>query len=141
MYINKCFRKIKMEANRTLKGLATVRSLFWALFFIFFPLKVFNSFKQQLVYLNTSILNFIWEYFLYKKKKLWTYSASEACLSCTVGKNEKKTSPYYFNANYRTEMRLVPNIMDYILLQFDALKFLLGAPLHGGSLPNFFFSM
>ena len=29
----------------------------------------------------------------------------------------------YFNTNYRTERKLVPIIMDYCLLQFDALKF------------------
>ena len=64
---------------------------------------------------------------------------------CTVRqkkKKKKRKTPIYFNANYRTEMELVPIIMDYCLLQFDALKFFLGVRLHGGSLPNFnFFSM
>ena len=41
--------------------------------------------------------------------------------------------------NYRTEMKLVPIIIDYCLLQFDALKFFLGVRLHGGSLSNFNF--
>ena len=41
----------------------------------------------------------------------------------TVGK--KKIS-IYFNINNRTEMKLVPFIMDYYPLQFDALKFFLG---------------
>ena len=41
----------------------------------------------------------------------------------------------YFNTMYRTEMKLVPIIMDYCL-QFDALKFFLGVRLHGGSQPN-----
>ena len=37
-------------------------------------------------------------------------------------------------------MKLVPIIMDYCLLQFDALKFLFGVRPHGGgSLPNFNF--
>ena len=38
-------------------------------------------------------------------------------------------------------MKLVPVNMDYSLLQFDALKFVLGIRLHGGSLPssNFFY--
>ena len=36
-------------------------------------------------------------------------------------------------------MKLVPFIMDYCLLQFDALKFFLGVHLRGGSLPNFNF--
>ena len=36
-------------------------------------------------------------------------------------------------------MKLVPIIMDCCLLQFDALKFFLGARLHRGSQPNFNF--
>ena len=46
---------------------------------------------------------------------------------CNVGQEKKKGyTPIYFNTNYRTEMKLVPIIMDYYcLLQFDALKFLL----------------
>ena len=61
-------------------------------------------------------------------------------IKCTLG--QKKTRyPIYFNANYRTEMKLVSIIMDYCLLQFDALYFFLGVHLHRGSLPNFIFSM
>ena len=56
--------------------------------------------------------------------------------TCTVGQKKKKkkprNTPIYFNANYRTEIKLVPIIMDYCLLQFDALKFFLGVGLHGG---------
>ena len=52
---------------------------------------------------------------------------------------KKQNTPIYFNANYRTEMKLVPIIMDYCLLQFDVLKFSLGIHLHGGSQPNFNF--
>ena len=49
---------------------------------------------------------------------------------CTVGqeKKKKRNTPIYFNTNYRTEMKLVPIIMDYCLLQF-----FLGVRLHGGS--------
>ena len=47
----------------------------------------------------------------------------------TVGQ-EKKNTFMYFNANYRTEMKLVPITMDYCLLQFDALKFFLVVSLH-----------
>ena len=36
-------------------------------------------------------------------------------------------------------MKLVPIIMDYCQLQFDALQFLLGVRLHGGSQTNFNF--
>ena len=64
---------------------------------------------------------------------------------CTVGQTNKQTkkknTPIYFNTNYRTEMKLVPIIMDHCLLQSDALKFFLGGPrLHGKSQPvyNFF---
>ena len=45
---------------------------------------------------------------------------------------KKETTPIYFNTNYRTEMKLIPIIMIYYLLQFDALKFFLGVHLHGG---------
>ena len=47
-----------------------------------------------------------------------------------VKKKKKKTT--YFNTNYSAEMKLVPIIMDFCLLQFDVLKFFLGARLHGG---------
>ena len=40
---------------------------------------------------------------------------------------------------YRTEMKLEPLIINYCLLQFNALKFSLGVRLSGGSLPNFKF--
>ena len=36
-------------------------------------------------------------------------------------------------------MKLVPMIMDYCLLQFDAVKFFFRVRLHGGSLPKFKF--
>ena len=36
-------------------------------------------------------------------------------------------------------MKLVQMIMDYCLLQFDALKYFLGVHLHGRSLPDFNF--
>ena len=45
---------------------------------------------------------------------------------------KKKKNLIYFNTNYRTEMKLVPVIMDYYLLQFDVLNFFLGVCLHGG---------
>ena len=51
----------------------------------------------------------------------------------------KKKITCYFNTNYHTERTLVPIIMVYCLLQFDALKFFLGVHLHGGSQPNFKF--
>ena len=54
-------------------------------------------------------------------------------------KKRKKKSSIYFNTNYRTGMKLLSIIMDYCLLQFDALNFFLGVRLHGGSLSNFNF--
>ena len=53
---------------------------------------------------------------------------------CTVEKKRKKKHSIYFNTNNRTEMKPVPIIMDYCLLQFDALKFILGVRIHGGGL-------
>ena len=47
----------------------------------------------------------------------------------------KKNPLIYFNASYRTEMKLVPIIMDYCLLQFDASKFFLTV----GFQPNIIF--
>ena len=41
------------------------------------------------------------------------------------------------NANYRREVKNTSIIMDYCLLQFDALKLFLGVHLHGVSIPNF----
>ena len=43
---------------------------------------------------------------------------------------KKRNIPIYFSANYRREMKLVPIIKDYYLLQFDALKFFLWGRLH-----------
>ena len=55
---------------------------------------------------------------------------------CTADKKKTRKTLIYFNTNYLTEMKLVPIIMDYCLLQFDALKFFLGVRLHAESLPN-----
>ena len=47
---------------------------------------------------------------------------------CTVGQKKKKirNTPTNSNTNYLREMNFVPINMDYSLLQFDALKFVLG---------------
>ena len=57
---------------------------------------------------------------------------------CTVGQRKTK-HPYLFQykLSYRNEAGT--DIMDYCLLQIDALKFFLGFRLHGGSEPNFNF--
>ena len=47
-------------------------------------------------------------------------------IQCTVGEKNKRNTPIYFITNYRTEMKLVPIIMDYCLLQFVGLHFFLG---------------
>ena len=49
--------------------------------------------------------------------------------TCSVGQKKKKL--INSNANYHTEIKLVPVNTDYCLLQFDALKFFLGIRLHG----------
>ena len=53
---------------------------------------------------------------------------------------KKRNTPIYFNINYHTEMKLVPIIMDYCLLQLDTLMFFLRVHLYGRSLPNLIFS-
>ena len=47
----------------------------------------------------------------------------DTCNVQSVKKKKAQNAPIYFNANDRTEMKLVPIIMDYCLLQFDVLKF------------------
>ena len=51
-------------------------------------------------------------------------------IECKV--SQKKKAPMYFKTNYRIEMKLVPIMMEYCLLQSDALNFFLGVHLHGG---------
>ena len=65
---------------------------------------------------------------------------------CTVRQKKKErkrrqNTSIYTNINYRREMKLVPIIMYYCLLQFDALKFFLGVRLHGGLNLTLIFSM
>ena len=50
--------------------------------------------------------------------------------------SKKKPPLFILIKNYHTEMKLIPVIMDYCLLQFGASKFLLGVRLHGGCLSN-----
>ena len=57
---------------------------------------------------------------------------------CSVDQ-KKRSTLIYFSTNYRTEMKLVSIIIDYCLRQILALKFFLGAHVHGRSLPNFNF--
>ena len=51
----------------------------------------------------------------------------------TIGQKKKRNIPIYFKLNYRTEMKLVPLIMDYCLLQFDGLNFFRNASAWGVS--------
>ena len=69
-------------------------------------------------------------------KRIYTYIFFKH-VHCTIG--IKKHTPIYFSTNYPIEMKLVPIIKDYCLLQFHALKLFLGARLHGSSLPNLIF--
>ena len=54
----------------------------------------------------------------------------------SVRRKRKQNTPTHSNTNYLREMKLVPINIDYYLLQFDALKFVFGVRLHGGSLRN-----
>ena len=65
------------------------------------------------------------------------FARHEFFVLCTVGQKKKKkrkerkrSTPIYFNTNYRTEMKLVPIIMNYRLIHFDALELFLGVRLH-----------
>ena len=61
---------------------------------------------------------------------------SNSSFICTVGQKKKWNPPINSNKNQRRELKLVPINMDYCLLQFHALKFVLEVRLHGGSPPN-----
>ena len=55
---------------------------------------------------------------------------------CTVGQK----TPVFLNTNFPTEMKLVQIIMDYFLLESDALKSFSEVRIYGGgSQPNFNF--
>ena len=69
----------------------------------------------------------------------WRSESHFVKLLCTVGQKIKTKYPFLFQYKLRTEMKLGPIIMDYCLLQFDALKISLGMPLHRGSQTNFNF--
>ena len=66
---------------------------------------------------------------------------------CTVGQKnkttakKKKNTPIKLNANYHTEMKLGPIIMDYCLFQFDTLKFFFRLRLNGDIYLTLFFLM
>ena len=62
-----------------------------------------------------------------------TNSADQTYIYLNVQLVKKKKTLIYFNANCHTEMKLVPINMDYNLLQFDALKFVLGVRLKWGA--------
>ena len=68
-----------------------------------------------------------------------TYHVCILALMYSSSKKKKKRNiPIYFNTNYRIEIKLVPIIMDYCLLKFDALNFFLGVRLHGTTLTLIF---
>ena len=69
-----------------------------------------THFREKTHLLALELIFFSWS------KQVYMHSSS----------NKKRNTPIYFNTNYRTEMKLVPIIMDYCLLQFDSLKFFLG---------------
>ena len=64
--------------------------------------------------------------------KLIDHFNNEALTMYRRSKKKKGNNPIYFNINCRREMKLVPIIMDYCLLQFHDLKFLLKVRVLGG---------
>ena len=56
-------------------------------------------------------------------------------------KKKKRNTPTNFNANYGREMKFAPINMDYSLLQFDALKFVLRVRLYGCRCLTLIFSL
>ena len=70
--------------------------------------------------------------------KLYLTDSVSENLSQSI-KKKKKNTPVYFKTNYRREIKLAPINMDYSLLQFHDLKFVLGVHLHGGFVTNFNF--
>ena len=57
---------------------------------------------------------------------------------CTVDQKKKKKT-INSNTNYCREMELIPTNMDYYLLQFNTLKFIMGDSLQELYVPNFNF--
>ena len=57
---------------------------------------------------------------------------------CSVGQEKNPSTSIYFYTNYRAEMKLLPIIIYYCLLQFDALKFFLGSVYVAGLNLTFF---
>ena len=51
------------------------------------------------------------------------YNTLQPIEGTTGQKKKDEKTLIYFNTNYLTEMKLVPLIINYCLLQFDALKF------------------
>ena len=74
-----------------------------------------------------------------KRKASVVIVAYSKCYICTVGQKKKKKKRKKKEIPLFISMKLIPIIMDYCLLEFDALNFFLGVRLHGGSLPNFNF--
>ena len=86
-----------------------------------------------------------------RQSKLWNVLQQSKQKKCVIKQlnssppppthpqKKKRNTPIYFNTNYPTARKLVPNIMHSCLLQFHVLKFSLGVLLLGDSQPNFNF--
>ena len=74
-----------------------------------------------------------------KQHRPWSVLGIFVPLDWSVKGTVGQKNIYISHTNYRREMKLVPIIMHYCLLQFDALKFSLGNRLHGDSPLNFNF--
>ena len=78
--------------------------------------------------------------FLDKTYRIQTAYSKAKYVQSVKKKKTKHNTSFNFNTNYHKEVKCIPIGMDYWLLQFEALKFFLGASPHGESLPNFNFS-
>ena len=96
----------------------------------FLKISIHNEYSQIIIIF---VMNFKFIIFKNCDGRFLTYKNLRTV--CTIGQ-KKRYTPIHFNANYRTELKLVRIIMDYCLFQFDSLNFFLGVRLHKGSLPN-----
>ena len=66
------------------------------------------------------------------KSHVWNFHIHSRSEKKKEKRKEKQNTSIYFNTNYLRDTKLVQIIIDYCLLQFDALKIFLRVHLHGG---------
>ena len=82
---------------------------------------------------------FIYQHFFMCVRNHWKMCSQSKKKKKKKKEEEEEEWNTLTSTNYRRAMKLVPINMDYCLLQFGTLKFVLGVRLHVGSLPNFNF--